>query len=201
MFFRKKPNFDEQLKQLQADLTYFIRPIGGWPPRIANASELQDIKKRWHKAFDMAQSLLKQRPDSLETKYVLAELLRMGHNIDVANAAQASQTLFLEIIKANPNHYKAYLSLASLYISVDVQAAPRAEQLFLKAKDLAAPKVIPDIYQGLGFTCLYQNKTSDAITYFQKYLQLQPNPDIQKLLGEITSDKKLTLVNKNLPNK
>ncbi len=201
MFFRMKPSLDEQLEQLQAEWSHFNPLIGGWPTRIHNASELQVIKKRWDASFKIANSLLKQYPDSIAAKYLLADFLRMGHNIDIANAAQASQTLLKEIIQTDPNHFGAYYSLASLYISAEIKLAPRAEQLFLKAKKLALPKILPSIDQGLGFACLYQNKIPDAIAYFENYLRLKKDPEIQELLDGLKSGKQLTLVNQDLSGK
>ncbi len=188
--FRKTPLFDEQLQQLRTELSYFNRVIGGWPTRIHNAQEGQEVKKRWDGAVSAAQSLLKQRPESVDAKYVLADLLRMAHNMDVAGAAQTSHTLLSEILQTHPHHVEATYSLASLYVSIDPQAAPRAEGLFLKAETLAAPQVIPGIYQGLGFACLYQNKVPDAIRYFERYLQLYGDPEIQHLLDDLKSGKK-----------
>ena len=93
MFFRKTPPFEEVLQRLHTELAYFNGIIGGWPTRIRNAQEGQEVKKRWDNSVSAAQALLKQRPDSIDAKYVLADLLRMGHNIDVPGAAQSSNAL------------------------------------------------------------------------------------------------------------
>ena len=179
MFFRKKPDLVKELMNLQAEWDYFNPLIGGWPTRITSASELQTVKTRWHTAFKTADALLKNYPKSIEAKFLLADFLRMGHNIDIPNAAQASQTLLGEILHTDPNHFGAHFSLASLYVSVNPQAAPRAEKLFLKARELVAPKVMPDIDKGLGFACLYQDRIPDAVAYFETYLQLQKDPQFK----------------------
>ena len=197
MFFKKKPDLDKQLEYLQTERSYLNPLIGGWPTRIHNAHDLQVVKARWYSAVKAADLLLEQHPDSLDAKYLMAEFLRIGHNIDVPNTAPISQKLFQEIIQTDPNHFDAHYGLASLFVSIDPKVVPKAEKLFLKAKELAAPKIIPDIDKGLGFACLFQNRTPDAITYFENYLQLQNDPDIEELLNGIKSGKKLTLVYQN----
>lgn len=199
--FGKTPSFDEQLRQLGTELNYFSGIIGGWPTRIKNSPELQEVTKRWNNTFNQAQSLLKQHPDSVALQFILADLLRMGHNIDIKGAAQTSRQLLQQIIQANPNHFQAHYCLAGLYVSIDPQAAPLAEKLFLKAEALVAPKIIAGIYQGLGFACIYQNKMPDAIDYFEKYLKLQNDPQIQQLVGEIKSGKRFNVVHQDIRDK
>ncbi len=180
--FRKTPPFDESLHQLQAQRLRFNVIIGGWPTRIRNAEEGREVRKLWEKAFKDADALVKQCPDSLDAQFLVADLLRMGHNIDVPGAAQASHDLLQAICKANPTHFDAHYSLAALYIAIDPNAAPLAEKYFLKAEALAAPRVVADIYQGLGFACLYQQKFPEAITCFEKYLQLHEDARIRQMV-------------------
>jgi hypothetical protein len=165
--FGKTPSFDEQLRQLGTELAYFNQIIGAWPTRIKTSRELQEVTKRWNKTVNQTQSLLRKHPDSVDLQFIFADLLRMGHNIDIKGAAQSSGQLLQQIIQANPDHFQAHYCLARLYVSISPQTAPLAEKLFLKAEALASPKIIADIYQGLGFACMYQNKVPEAIAYFE----------------------------------
>ncbi|MBI1258835.1 MAG: hypothetical protein GC204_15300 [Chloroflexi bacterium] len=200
MPFGKKPSFIESLKQLQGKRERFNLIIGGWPTRIRNEQEGLAVRKLWDEALSEARALTKQQPTSLEAKFVLADLLRMGHNIDVPGAAQASYTLLQEIIQANPDHFGAHNSLAILFLAINPQTAPQAETHFLKAEALAAPHVIPDIYQGLGFACLYQDKTPEAIAYFEKFLQYREDTQIQKMVEALKADVKPRITYQDLPD-
>jgi cytochrome c-type biogenesis protein CcmH/NrfG len=199
--FRKKPSLDEQLKQLRDDLVFFTRMIGGWPTLIKTSQELQEVTKRWNTTYHQAEALLKQHPESVDVQFILADLLRMGHNIDIQGAAQASVQLLRHIIEATPNHFQAHYCLASLYVSVGPQMAPLAEKFFLKAETLAAPNVRADIYQGLGFACLYQDKILNALEYFEKYLKLQSDSRIQQVVDSIKSGKKPNIIYQDMPDK
>lgn len=191
------PEFDEQLRKLRSDVQSFNPIIGGWPVNIKSNTEAQQIRKRWEEVRASANDLLQRQPDSVEIKLLLGELLRMGHNIDVPDAAQASERVLKEVINAKPNDFRAYYFLASLYVSLNPQFAPIAESHFLKAEQVASPRAIPDIYQGLGFACIYQNKVPEAIRYFEKYLQMNGNvPNIQQIVAHLKSGKKFQIVDK-----
>jgi hypothetical protein len=185
MPFGKKPSFEQSLEQLQAKRARFHIIIGGWPTRIRNPQEGLEVRKLWDEALKEADALLKQRPSSKEAKFVLADFLRMGHNIDVSGAGQASHNLLQALCQAYPDYFDAHYSLALLFVTIDPNAAPLAEKLFLKAEALAAPRVEPDIYQGLGFACVYQDKIPEGITYFEKFLQYRQDTQIQQMVDAL----------------
>jgi len=190
--FWKTPSFDERWEELKNELQYFLSVIGGYPTKVKNQAEFQQVKKRWANARKLGEGLLKEQPDNIQVMLALGELFRMGHNIDIPNAALASDKILKEVIKIDPNNFQAYYSLASMYVTLNPKFAPDAERWYLKAEELANPKVIPDIYQGLGFACLYQGRTNEAIAHFEKYLEIigDNNIDVQTIVKELKSGKK-----------
>ncbi|HXD11088.1 MAG TPA: hypothetical protein VN653_13570 [Anaerolineales bacterium] len=193
----KKTPFEERLKELRLELKYFNSIIGGYPTKIRNVTEARQVRIRWNKTQLLVEKLLQEKPNSLEVKIALADLLRMGHNIDVSGAAQASDQLLKEIIKTNPSNFDAYYCLAKMYVTLDPKLAHDAESYFLKAENSAAPNVVSDIYQGLGFACLYQEKTSEAIGYFEKFLQLEGDaPHIHEIVVNLKAGKKAQIIAK-----
>ena len=194
--FWKTPSFDERWKELKNELQYFFSVIGGYPPKIKIQAEIRQVKKRWENARKLAEGLLKEKPDDIQVKLALGELFRMGHNIDIPNTVPASDKILKEVIKVDPNNFQAYYSLASMYVTLNPKFAPDAEIWFLKAEQLAHPKIIPDIYQGLGFVCLYQGKTEEAISHFEKYLEIAGINDVgvQSIVKELKSGKKPQII-------
>jgi hypothetical protein len=155
-----------------------------------------EVSKRWDKARVLAEALLQERPDSLEAKTALGDLLRMGHNMDVPEAALESSKLLSEVLVADSNHLKAHLAIACLYVTVNAALAPKAEHHFLRVEELAAPKVIPLIYQGLGFACLYQDRIPDAISYFERYLTIHKDPNVRTVVQRLKAGDKGQIVQK-----
>jgi hypothetical protein len=189
-------SFDEQLNKLNRELAYFNPLIGGWPPAVKSTKQVVEVSKRWDKARIMAEALVQEHPNSLEAKTALGDLLRMGHNMDVPEAALESSKLLGEVLVADPNHLKAHLAIACLYVTVNATLAPRAEHHFLRVEELAAPEVIPLIYQGLGFACLYQDRVPEAIVYFEKYLSIHKDPSVRTVVQRLKAGDKGQIVQK-----
>jgi hypothetical protein len=189
-------SFDDRLKQLNRELAYFNPLIGGWPPAVQGTKRILEVSKRWDKARVLAEGLLKERPTSLEAKASLGDLFRMGQNMDVAGAAQYSHRLLNEILAADPNYAKAHLVLAYLYVTVNAELAPKAEHHFLCVEELVAPEIIPDIYQGLGFACVYQDRIPEAIAYFEKYLAMREVPHVRTMLQHLKAGHKGQTIHK-----
>lgn len=190
----QQPSFEDRLNLLRMELLYFNPIIGGWPTRLRTFDEREDAFARWEKARDFAEALVIEEPHSLEAKTALGDLLRMGHNMDVPGAAALADQLLQEVIAVDPDHFYATYSLACLYVTMNPQLAPIAESLLLKAEALSAPVEIADIYQGLGYACLYQDRIEDAIAHFEHVLAMQNHPDIRKLVADLKAGKKPEIV-------
>jgi tetratricopeptide (TPR) repeat protein len=184
--FWRTPSLEEQLQQLQAELRYFTPFIGGFPPRISSTNEAQRLVRRWQQAKERAERLIRRHPQALELRLAFADLLRMGHNMDMPGTAKACMDLLEDILRITPDHIRANYTLASLYVTLKPQFAPLAEAYFLKVERLVPPNSVPDIYQGLGFACLAQQKISQALTHLELYLQLRGNtPEIQAIVDNL----------------
>ena len=155
------------------------------------------MRVRWEMARAAGSRLLQAHPNSLEVKIALGDLLRMGHNLDVPGAAEAADRLLKEVIAADPDNFAAYFTLASMYVTLDPQYAPAAERYFLKAETLVAPRIVPDIYQGLGFACIAQQKVPETIDYFEKYMKMQGDePFIRQLVALLKAGNKPRIIRK-----
>jgi tetratricopeptide (TPR) repeat protein len=178
----------EQLRELQAELEYLNPIIGGWPTQIQNVFQGWIIKRRWKKARKIADSLAKGHPIELDAQLAHAELLRMGHNIDIPRAAEECVAILHPIIQQHPNNFQAHYSLACLYVTIHQSYAPQAEEHFLIAERLLQPAINPEIYQGLGFACVYQQKISEAIKHFEHYLEVKGRvPQIMEIVTHLKS--------------
>lgn len=162
---------EERLRYFEQRLPAFDLLIGGWPPNAQVATELSETKMLWQQDCTHAEALLQEHPSSLQAMLILANLLRMGHNIDIAGAAQRAEALFKKVLAADPKNHQAMLSLARLYLNTNPQFAPEAERLLLDAESLVSPTLTPEIHRGLAFANLDQAKHEQAVCYFEKYLQ------------------------------
>lgn len=167
-----QPNsLGERLRYFEERLPAFDLLIGGWPPNAQVATELSATKMLWQQDCTDAEALHQDHPSSLQAMLILANLLRMGHNIDIAGAAQRAEALLKNVLASDPNNHQAMLYLARLYLNTNPKFAPAAERLLLDAESLVSPTLTPEIYRGLAYANLYQEQNEQAIFYFEKYLQ------------------------------
>ncbi|MFZ6655292.1 tetratricopeptide repeat protein [Undibacterium sp. TJN19] len=167
-------------------LQAYRQVIGGWPTRLVSAEQEREIRFLWEKDYAHAASLLQEHAGDIAVQLVLADLLRMGHNIGIADAAKNADALLDTIFQADEVNLKAMLCRASMYVCLQAELMPEAERLFTRLLEITYPYVDPEVYQGLGFACLHQNRNEEAIDYFGKYLKLVPaNDKIRELLGKL----------------
>jgi hypothetical protein len=174
------------LRELSLERQFLNSIIGGWPTRISNDREALMIRERLDRAVSLAEELVQTDSAAPGPRVLLADLLRMGHNIDVPGAAEASQQLLTDVLRTDPHDAEAHYTLAGLYVCVKPEVAPLAEKHFLEAERFAGQQVNPDTYQGLGLACVYQKKVAEAISYFEKYLRLVGDvPRIRELVNHL----------------
>ncbi|MBY0573088.1 MAG: hypothetical protein K2P84_05365 [Undibacterium sp.] len=191
-------SLDEKISYFTERLKLFGNVIGGWPLNLESTSQKKEIRALWEKDFSHALTLYKEYPNEIDAKLVVAELARMGHNIDVPDAARKADLVLNEIFRIDQFNLRAMVCRASMYVSLAPQFFPDAERLFAKVIELSSPSVDPIIYQGLGFACLHQNKIEAATSHFETYLSLVPNDEkITQLLSQLKSGKRGEVVHVN----
>ncbi len=191
-----KPSFEKRWKSLQAERSALHPILAMWPPQIRNEAERRSVLNRWSKAVELGQGLLSEQPNDINVLLTMGHFYRMGHNIDVPQAAQRSMECFRQAMAIYPDDYRGPFGLASLFASLDPVYAPEGEQLFLKAEELAGLKVVPDIYQGLGFVTLVQGKNEQALVYFERYLNLGVlDHHVEEIVAHLKAGKAPRIVN------
>jgi len=95
------------------------------------------------------------------------------------NKLEDAEKTFQRLIGLRPQYYRGYNALGSFYLQ---QAQyDKAAQMYLKASDLAPQSY--RIYTNLGAAYLYLGRDADAITMFERSIQIRPSPDAYSNLG------------------
>lgn len=153
----------------------YIPLVGGWPPNLQNKDQLAEVRALLIEDIKHASSFVREHPTNLGGAEIYGDLLRMGHNVDVPEAAKESAAVLQAVLATNPRSYDAAMSIASLYVTLHPSLMVEAEKHFRLALELSSSPPEPLIFQGLGFSCLHQQRTEQAIEYFQQYLALVPS--------------------------
>ena len=183
-YAQKIAYFDERLQ-------LYRQTIGSWPPSFVSREQERETRFLWQTDYKHAASLLHEHPQDLDIKLVVAELLRMGDNLDIPDAAEKAESLLNAIFEVDANHLQAMICRASMYVCLKQNRMPEAEQLFTRAKDITYPYVPAEIYQGLAYACLYQSKSVEAVSSFEQYLKLvTADQKVKDLLARIKAEEK-----------
>ncbi len=182
------PLHEQQIAYLEKKRRMYLPLVGGWPPNLQDQALLAEVRAHLVEDIQHSASFVREHPSNLRGMELHGDLLRMGHNVDVPGAAQESAGVLRSVLAANPHSCPAALSLASLYVTLHPSLMAEAEQYFRIALDLSAEAPDPLIFQGLGFACLHQQKTAQALEYFRKYLGLVPADErISEVVGKLSA--------------
>ncbi len=178
--------YQAELARLTARAATYEPLIGGWPTHIENAAQLQELRQRWQNDINHFVALYQAHLSKIEPKLLLADMLRMGHNIDVPQAAQQADVVLNEVFRMDEFNVPAMLCRARMYVSLSPSVMPEAENLFKMVLKRAGPTVDAGVHKGLGFACLHQQKVDEARQHFAHYLSLAPaDTKVAELLAKL----------------
>src|SRR4051794_20141782 len=83
---------------LRREREFLARFIAGYPTRIGTAEEARTVREHGDRATRRAEERARASPAPAGVRVILADLLRMGHNMDVPGAGHACQQILTEIL-------------------------------------------------------------------------------------------------------
>lgn len=182
------PLNEQQIAYLENRRRMYLPLVGGWPPNLQSKEQLAEVRALLVQDIKYASSFVRENPANLGGAEIYGDLLRMGHNADVPGASKESVAVLQAVLAADPRSYNAALSIASLYVTLHPTLMGEAEKYFRLALELSSGPPDPLIFQGIGFSCLHQQKMEQAIQYFQQYLALVPGDRrISELVDRLAS--------------
>ncbi len=99
-------SLQEKLSYFDERLKLFYPLIGGWPPNLASPEQAQEVRALLEQDLAHAVTLYLEHPQEISAKLVLAELLRMGHNLDVPDCARKADAVLTEIFRLDPSRHR-----------------------------------------------------------------------------------------------
>ena len=152
----------------------YRRVAGGWPPAVRDEAQLRELQSLMRTDLGRASAFVAAHPSQASARLLLADLLRMAHNLDLPDSASRADALLGELLAADPRDGEAALCRGALYVTLSPELGARAEADFRLA--LSAQSAAPDplIHQGLGFACLHQGRRAEALEHLRRYLEAVP---------------------------
>lgn len=159
---------------LKAEHKSLSEVIGNYPPKIASAAQRDFIHKRWSRAIQKVWQLESAAPRDEGVMAVLADFYRLGHNLDVAGAAQRADEVLQRCLQAYPDSRACHFSAGYFYLSVSPAFVPKGEASLLRLREMFKPKVNAEVERGLVFAHVYLGRREEALKQVDYYLTLEP---------------------------
>lgn len=181
------------LAELEGAAVALYPVLGAYPPRFENAGHREQVYAVWvDLALDAEAIPRAQQPE--RRLFVLAEVYRLGHNLDVAGAGERADGYLNACLSRFPESSRCNRSAAWFYLSVVPTPArlAQAERSLTLLRRQAAPEVSENAEAGFVFLAIARRDVPGARAQIDRYLRLFPDSeranDLRRMrdrLGEV----------------
>jgi hypothetical protein len=177
---RDRPATSRTIGQLESEVRELNQFIGSYPPRLGSEAERTAAYETWAQALVDAWALRPGPQDEEKTLYLLSELYRQGHNLDVTDSARLAEQTVEGCLQKFPKSVTCHLSASYFYLSLGPKFLPRAERSLDTLRAQYAPRAHPEVERGYVFLYLFRRdaaKASSQIDYFLHQFPGSPERD------------------------
>ena len=165
------------LEELEAEINFFDRYIGGYPPRFKNEAEREMVYKKWLVVVAEAEAYAKANKGSEASFYLRSGFYRQGHNMDVIGSSEKAS----EHVKACLKLYEKSIpcNFSAMYFYLSIVPTPthlnEAEKSLAILRQAFKPELDGDVEAGYVYLYLYGQDIPQAIKQIDYYIENFPN--------------------------
>lgn len=164
--------------------------IGSYPPQIANDQHRAQVYRDWSDLVRIGWKLEDTAPQAEFTLYVLADVYRQGHNLDVEGAARKAMDALDRCFAAYPDSVSCHWTASYLYLSIHPSVAPKGEASLLRLRKLLKDQPNKEVERGLVFAYLSQQKMDEALKQMDHYLTMAPDDERMRGMRDAVANKR-----------
>ncbi len=164
---------------------------GGYPPRFANEQEREAIYGKWLSLAAEAEAYHKENAGTEKALYLLSEIYRQGHNMDVAGSGDRALQNIEHCLSSYPQSISCNFSASYFFLSIGRNHLDKAEYSLETLRKSFAPELNSEVEAGYVFLYLYQQKVPLAKQQIDFFLEnfpesgwAKPFADMKANLGE-----------------
>ncbi|MCA9372169.1 hypothetical protein KC726_04690 [Candidatus Woesebacteria bacterium] len=186
-----------QLLQLETKIAKWSPLLNSYPPQVeekdlpALKAEFTSFASQTEEYFNANKNNM-TNANQLQYTFLLGELYRFGHNLDLQNSWQKSEHYYKQALAIDNTHYESNSGLATLYVNSNIKYAPDAERIFsyMMTLDLTDEQRA-QTNLGLFFSHYYQGKFDQAYQNLEQGLRYDPDNELIKTMKDIMDDRKI----------
>lgn len=172
-------------EQLEQEINGLSKYIGGYPPSFESEEERAAVYDKWLELKEAAEAHAAVTPDEEIGLYLLSELYRQGHNMDVPEAGQQAGRSLENCLLTYPESVKCHFSAMYFYLSVGGTHLDQAEESLQFLKAYFDPDLDAEVEAGYVFLYLYQQDAALAKRQIDFYVQNFPDDSRAEVFSKI----------------
>lgn len=178
-------------EKIESEIDTLNRYIGSYPPRFDNENQRGLVYKKWLSLVSEAEAYNKVNSNIEESLYLLSELYRQGHNMDVKGSAENALNSLDLCLLSYEHSIKCNFSASYFYLSIGAAYLDKAEKSLSILKNHYSPRLNDEVEAGYVFLYLYRQDVPLAKKQIDLFIQSFPNSsrvsaftNIKENLGE-----------------
>ena len=160
--------------QIESSVNALNRNIGRYPPRFSDEAEREAIYKKWLSLVSEAEAFSSINPNSEKSLYLLSELYRQGHNMDVKGSAEKALSNLDLCLSLYPKSVPCNFSASYFYLSIGPKYLDKAEQSLSTLKQHFSPNLNDEVEAGYIFLYLYRQDVPAAKKQIDSFIKNFP---------------------------
>ncbi len=173
--------FDE----FKEKISYFDYYIGGYPPRFKSDEERDFVYNEWLKVVSEAEAFGKKNPETENAWFILSELYRQGHNMDVKGSAEKARANLVGCLKEFRKSIPCNLSASYLYLSIGEKYLGDAEKSLRILRQEFLPNKNAEVEAGYVLLYIYKKNNKMAKKQIDQFISEFPNSNRVRDFTEI----------------
>lgn len=178
-------------REMEKQVGQFNKYIGSYPPSFASESEREDVYEKWLALVAEAEAFNSANPGTEKSLYLLSELYRQGHNMDVKGSAEKALKNLDSCLSGFEYSVACNFSASYFYLSIGQEYLDKAQISLDVLKNYYAPDLNDEVEAGYVFLYLYRQNVPMAKKQINSFITNFPNSsrvpvfaDIKESLGE-----------------
>jgi len=171
----QKKASSRSFEALNKEVDSLNKYIGSYPPRFNNEEERQTIYQSWLDLVSDAEAYARESPETEKGLYIMSELYRQGHNMDVKGSAEKALERLNTCLSLFPQSIACNFSASYFYLSIGPKYLDSAEKSLHILRGHFAPKLNSEVEGGYVFLFLYRQDVPKAKDQIDKFIKSFPN--------------------------
>ncbi|MGD8914788.1 MAG: hypothetical protein PVI97_18795 [Candidatus Thiodiazotropha sp.] len=186
------PSYDQRvpslsLAEIEKEIKKLNSVIGGYPPKFTSTQHRDMTYVTWANLLQETLAYQTTEDGTEQILYLLSELYRQGHNLDVRHSAENAKKSIDECLGVNNHSVPCNFSAVYFYLSVNPKYADKAEKSLSFLRGHYAPKPNHEVERAYVTLYIFKQDAVAAREQIDYFIQTFPDSPDREIFEKIRS--------------